>query len=89
MGTKNTMGDLRDHLFEVIERLKDPDPATPMDTETAKVIVETANTLVDTQRAENEFIRSIGGDNFLHGGKSKGSRFLIGDGGNGRDDRET
>ena len=83
------MGDLRDHLFEVIERLKDPDPATPMDTETAKVIVETANTLVDTQRAENEFIRAVGGDNYLTDGKPKGSRFLLGDGNNGRDDRET
>lgn len=74
------MGDLRDHLFEVIERLKDPDPATPMDVDTAKVIVETANTLIDTQRAENEFIRAIGDDNYLAGGNLKGSRFLIGDG---------
>ena len=74
------MGDLRDHLFEVIERLKDPDPQTPMDVETAKTIVETANTLIDTQRVENEFIRSVGGDNYLAGGNNKGSRFLIGDG---------
>ena len=78
MGTKNTMNDLRDHLFEVIERLKDPDPRTPMDVETAKTIVETANTLIDSQKVQNDFIRAIGGDNYLANGNKATTRFLEG-----------
>lgn len=80
MGKKNTMGDLRDHLFEVLERLKDPDDATPMDVDTAKTIVNVANTLIDTQRVENEFIRSVGGDNYLANGSKGKTRFLLTDG---------
>ncbi len=79
MGKKNTMGDLRDHLFEVLERLKDPDDATPMDVDTAKTIVDVANTLIDTQRVENEFIRAIGGDNYLTNGSKGKTRFLLTD----------
>lgn len=80
MGKKNTMGDLRDHLFDVLERLKDPDEATPMDVETAKTIVDVADTLIDTQRVENEFIRSVGGDNYLANGRKGKTRFLLTDG---------
>lgn len=53
---KNTMADLRNHLFEVLERLKDPDPATPMDVPTAESIVNVAKTLIDSARVENEYI---------------------------------
>ena len=81
MGTKNTMTDLRDHLFEVIERLKDPDPQTPMNVETAKAIVETANTLIDSQKVQNDFIRAIGGDNYLAKGNNGAPRFLEGNNG--------
>lgn len=80
MGKKNTMGDLRDHLFDVLERLKDPDDATPMDVETAKTIVNVADTLIDTQRVENEFIRAIGEDNFLANSRKAKPRFLLTDG---------
>lgn len=56
---KNKMSDLRDHLFDVLERLKDPDPATPMTIETAKMIVDVADTLVDTARVENDYLHNL------------------------------
>ncbi len=76
MGKKTSMDDLRDHLFETLERLKDPDPATPMDIDTAKTIVSVAETLIDSQRVENDFIKAIGGDNYLAGGNKPGTKFL-------------
>ncbi len=81
MGKKNTMSDLRDHLFDTIERLKDPDPATPMDVQTAKVIVDSANALIDSQRVQNDYIKAIGGENYLQNGNNQSSRFLNGDNG--------
>lgn len=56
---KTNMSDLRVHLFEVIERLKDPDPETPMDIETAKAIVGVANALIDSARVENEYLGHV------------------------------
>ena len=81
MGKKTSMEDLRDHLFETLERLKDPDPATPMEIDTAKTIIGIAETLIDTQRVENEFIRTIGQDNYLSTGKTATPRFLKGNNG--------
>ena len=53
------MSDLRDHLFDVLERLKDPDPATPMSLDTAKAIVSVSEQLIDSARVENEYIRDV------------------------------
>lgn len=53
---KNNMLDLRNHLFEVIERLKDPQPETPMDIPTASAIVDVARTLIESARVENQYI---------------------------------
>lgn len=53
---KNSMHDLRNHLFETIERLKDPQPETPMDISTATAIVDVAKTLIDSARVENEYL---------------------------------
>ncbi len=47
---KNTMDDLRDHLFETIEALKDDDK--PMDLARAKTICEVADRLIDTAKVE-------------------------------------
>lgn len=50
---KNKMFDLRNHLFEVIERLKDGD----IDVKNAKAINEVAKTLNDTAITELKYIQ--------------------------------
>ena len=53
---KNKITDLRNHLFETIEQLKDGD----MDIETAKAVNEVAKTLVHSAKVEVEAMREIG-----------------------------
>jgi hypothetical protein len=48
------MTDLRNHLFEVMEALKDEDK--PMDLERAKAVVGVAQVLVDTAKVEVQFL---------------------------------
>jgi len=54
---KNTMTDLRNHLFEVMERLKDDE--NPMDIARAKAVVEAAQTLINSAKVEVEFLNAI------------------------------
>ena len=54
---KNKLGDLRNHLFETLEMLKDGD----MDLDRAKTIAEVAGVIVDTAKVEVAFIREVGG----------------------------
>ena len=56
---KTKMSDLREHLFEVLERLKDPEPETPMDIDTAKAIVGVAETIIDSARVENDYVNAL------------------------------
>lgn len=59
---KNRITDLRNHLFETIESLKDPDH--PMEVQRAKAIYETAQTIIETGKLELQFIDLVGkGDN--------------------------
>lgn len=53
----NRMSDLRNHLFEVIERLKDPEEETKMDIETAQAITNAANSIIGSVKAENDFLK--------------------------------
>lgn len=62
---KNKIEDLRNHLFETLEALKDKDH--PMEIERAKAIVGVAQVLVNSAKAEVEFIKATG---------SKGSDFI-------------
>lgn len=55
---KNTMIDLRDHLFATIEALRDEE--NPMDIDRAKTISEVSKTLIDTAKVEVDFIRATG-----------------------------
>jgi tRNA(His) 5'-end guanylyltransferase len=55
---KNTMDDLRNHLFATIEALQDPDK--PMDVERAKAINQTAQTLINSAKVEVEFMEVSG-----------------------------
>lgn len=51
---KNKLSDLRDHLFETIEMLKDPESG--MTVEKAKAISGTAQTILNSAKLEIEFI---------------------------------
>jgi uncharacterized protein with FMN-binding domain len=53
---KNKIQDLRDHLFETIELLKDDDKR--MNIEKAKAISEVAQTIINTAKLEVDFIRA-------------------------------
>jgi hypothetical protein len=55
---KNKIADLRNHLFETIESLKDPDH--PMEVQRAKAIYETAQTIIETGKLELQFIDLVG-----------------------------
>jgi hypothetical protein len=54
---KNSMTDLRNHLFEVMEELKDKEH--PMDLDRAKAIVGVAQVLVDSAKVEVQFLEAI------------------------------
>ncbi len=66
---KNDLTALRDHMFEVIERLKannDPDASEceKIDVETAKAITNAAQTIVHSAKIEIDFLKIIAkGDN--------------------------
>lgn len=76
---KNKMIDLRDHLFEVLERLKDPEPETPMDIDTAKAIIGVADTIIDSARVENDYLKQLSNlyANGLGSSLPKSSLFLL------------
>lgn len=57
---KNKISDLRDHLFETIEALKDPDK--PMEIDRARAISQVAQTIIDTAKAEIELLKVIEGN---------------------------
>lgn len=56
---KNKIQDLRDHLFEVIEMLKDPESG--MDIKTAKTIADVGQVIVNSAKVEADFVRDCGG----------------------------
>lgn len=56
---KNKLEDLRNHLFEVIEGLKDEDK--PMDIARAKAVSEVAQTIIETAKAETRHLEVVGG----------------------------
>jgi hypothetical protein len=58
-GTKNKVQDLRNHLFEVLEALKDPD--NPMELDRAKAICAVSQTIINTAKVEIEMVRAISG----------------------------
>jgi hypothetical protein len=55
---KNGIQDLRNHLFETLEQLKDDEK--PMDIERAKAICTVAEKLIDTARVEVKFLEVTG-----------------------------
>ena len=55
---KNKIDDLRNHLFETLEALKDPD--NPMELDRAKAIADVARVLVDSAKVEVQFLEVSG-----------------------------
>lgn len=54
---KNKIQDLRDHLFEALEGLKDGS----VDIDKAKAMAEVAQVIVNTAKVEVELIKTVGG----------------------------
>lgn len=55
---KNNIDDLRNHLFETLESLRDTDD--PMDIKRAKTIADVAQTVINTAKIELEFAELTG-----------------------------
>jgi hypothetical protein len=55
---KNKLSDLRNHLFETLEALKDEDK--PMDLDRAKAVCNVASQIIDTARVETKFLEVTG-----------------------------
>lgn len=55
---KNGIDDLRNHLFETLEALKDKDD--PMELDRAKAIADVAQTIINVAKVEVEFTKSTG-----------------------------
>lgn len=56
---KNKIGDLRNHLFETLEALKDDDK--PMEIDRAKAIADVARVIVDSAKVEVDMLKVTGG----------------------------
>lgn len=55
---RNTISDLRDHLFETLERLKDQDE--PMDLDRARAVADVAQTIINAAKVEVDMVRAVG-----------------------------
>jgi hypothetical protein len=55
---RNKIEDLRDHLFEIIEMLKDND----MELDKAKAIADIAQVIVNSAKVEVDFIKVVHGN---------------------------
>lgn len=53
---KNKLSDLRNHLFETIERLKDGDKTMPL--EKAKGIAEVAQVIINSAKVEVDYLKA-------------------------------
>lgn len=55
---KNRIEDLRNHLFETLEALKDKE--APMDLERARAVSDVAQTIINSAKVEVEFLKATG-----------------------------
>ena len=55
---KNKIEDLRNHLFETLEALKDEQK--PMELDRAKAIADVARVIVDSAKAEVQYLNAAG-----------------------------
>lgn len=74
---KNKIGDLRDHLFETLEALKDAEK--PMEIERARAVADVAKVIVDSAKVEVDYLKVTGaleGTDFLPAGSKEQPRAL-------------
>jgi hypothetical protein len=57
---KNKMTDLRNHLFETLEALKDKDQ--PLDLARAKTISDVAQTIINSAKVEVDLLKAVGAE---------------------------
>ena len=55
----NTIEDLRKHLFETLEGLKDKEK--PLDIDRAKAVCEVAGKIIETAKVEVSYLNVVGG----------------------------
>jgi hypothetical protein len=55
---KNKIGDLRNHLFETLEALKDEEK--PMDIARARAVADVAKVIVESAKVEVDFLKVTG-----------------------------
>lgn len=58
MGAKNKIDDLRNHLFETLEALKDEDK--PMELDRARAVADVARVIVESAKVEIDFLKVTG-----------------------------
>ena len=58
MPAKNKIEDLRNHLFETLEALKDKDE--PMDLDRARAVADVARVIVESAKVEVNFLKVTG-----------------------------
>ena len=56
---KNTLQDLRDHLFATLEALSDDEK--PMELDRAKAICQVSEKIIDSAKVEVDFLDVVGG----------------------------
>jgi hypothetical protein len=55
---KNKMSDLRDHLFETLEQLKDPEK--PLEVERARAICSVSKQIIESAKTEVQYAKAVG-----------------------------
>ena len=60
MPAKSKITDLRDHLFETLEALRDEEK--PMDLDRARAVAEVAKVIVESAKVEVAFMKATGAD---------------------------
>jgi hypothetical protein len=58
---KNKISDLRNHLFETLERLKDPELDLETEIQRAKAIKEVGSVIIESAKVEVDFLTAVGG----------------------------
>jgi len=69
---KNKIEDLRNHLFETLEDLRDKEK--PMDLDRAKAIAQVGQVIVNSAKVENDFLKitgNVSGSGFINNGDQK------------------
>lgn len=71
---KNKIEDLRNHLFETLEALKDDEK--PMEIDRARAIVDVSRAIIDSAKAETQHLQIVGEIMRETGSTSAGTGFI-------------